>query len=213
MLVAGIVGGMDKIQTADIIYSILLSNNVKASVIDSGNFTGLDKRKLNAYIEELRKSETLILIIKVSIFDIEKEFFDFWHFDVMLYTDKADDLYSTNDDSYTALMRRVFSLLDEKGTLIVNADDVESIAFLEGLKYYTVTYGFNLKASITTSSMGDKVFKDGFIYCLQRSITARNGMVFEPQECRLDIRQCEYDAGIILAAVTFVLVCGVNIFS
>ena len=213
MLIAGIVGGMDKAQTADLICSILTSAGEKVSVIDSSSITGLNKEKLNSYIEELRKNETYILLIKTNLRDIEKDFIDNLNFDIMLYTDKADDLYSVDDEHYAVLMRKVFSMVDERGTLIVNVDDVDSIAFLKGMKYYTVTYGFNRKSSVTTSSMGDKVYKDGFIYCLQRSITARNGMVYEPQEYKLDYSQCKYDGRNILAAVTFVLVCGIDIFN
>jgi len=212
MLIAGIVGGMDKTQTADLIYSIMSSAGVRISVIDSGSIIELNKNKLKSYIEELKKSETYILLIRIDVRDIEKDFFDNLHFDIMLYTDKADDLYSIDDEHYTVLMRKVFSMVDERGTLIVNADDVDNIAFLRGMKYYTVTYGFNRKSSVTTSSMGDKVFKDGFIYCLQRSITAKNGRVFEPQEYKLDFSQCKYDERNILAAVTFVLVSGIDIF-
>ncbi len=212
MLVTGIVGGADKAQTADLICSIFSSAGEKISVIDSGSITGLDKKKLNSYIEELRKNQTYVLLIKTDIRDIEKDFFENLNFDIMLYTDKADDLYSVDDEHYVALMRKVFSMVDEKGTLIVNADDVDSISFLQGMKYYTITYGFNRKSSVTTSSMGDNVFKDGFIYCLQRSITAKNGLVFEPQEYKLNIDQHKYDGRNILAAVTFVLVCGIDIF-
>lgn len=212
MFITGIVGGVDKAQTADLICSIFSSAGEKISVIDSGSIAGLDKKKLNYYIEELRKNQTYVLLIKTDIRDIEKDFFENLNFDIMLYTDKADDLYSVDDKHYIALMRKVFSMVDEKGTLIVNADDVDSIAFLEGMKYYTITYGFNRKSSVTTSSMGDNVFKDGFIYCLQRSITAKNGLVFEPQEYKLNIDQHKYDARNILAAVTFVLVCGIDIF-
>jgi len=212
MLIAGIVGGIDKTQTADLIYSIISSAGVRISVIDSGSIAELNKNKFKAYIEELKKSETYILLIKIDVRDIEKDFFDNMHFDIMLYTDKADDLYSIDDERYAVLMRKVFSRVDERGTLIVNADDVDSIAFLKGMKYYTVTYGFNRKSSVTTSSMGDKVFKDGFIYCLQRSITAKNGLVFEPQEYKLDFSHCKYDGRTILAAVTFVLVCGIDVF-
>jgi len=212
MLVAGIVGGTDKAQTADLIHSILSSEGVRISVIDSGSINGLDKKKLKSYIEELQKSETYILLIKIDMRDIEKDFFNNLNFDIMLYTDKADDLYSIDDMHYAVLMRKAFSMVDEKGTLIVNADDINGIAFLEGMKYYTVTYGFNRKSTVTTSSMGDKVFKDGFIYCLQRSITAKNGLVFEPQEYKLDFSQFKYEGRNILAAVTFVLVCGIDIF-
>ncbi|HHW00014.1 MAG TPA: glutamate ligase [Clostridiaceae bacterium] len=212
MLIAGIVGGIDKAQTADLIYSIISLAGVRISVIDSGSIVELDKNKFKAYIEELKKSETYILLIKIDVQDIEKDFFDNLHFDIMLYTDKADDLYSTDDERYAMLMRKVFSMVDERGTLIVNADDVDGIAFLKGMKYYTVTYGFNRKSSVTTSSMGDNVFKDGFIYCLQRSITAKNGLVFEPQEYKLDFGHRKYDGRIILAAVTFVLVCGIDVF-
>ena len=61
-------------------------------------------------------------------------------------------------------------IISEKGVAIVNSDDNDLSSFLSGIKHYIVTYGFNLKASITTSSVGDFMDKDDIMCCLQRTI-------------------------------------------
>ena len=51
--------------------------------------------------------------------------------------------------------------------------------YITGIKCPTVTYGFNSKASITTSSIGDTVSEDNVICYLQRTISANNGLMIE----------------------------------
>lgn len=211
MLIAGIIGREKSLETANLINSILSSTGKKTSIVDSKDLTGLDARLLKGYINELERNNVDILLLKLNITGLEKEIFDNLHFDIMIYNDKADDLKGVNVDDYTGLMRKVFSLLDEKGTAIVNADHSELIRFLQGIKRYVVTYGFNPKASITASSIGDAVCKDGFLCCLQRTISARNGVLIEPQEYRLKVPAEESDTYNVLAAATFALVNGIDL--
>jgi UDP-N-acetylmuramate-alanine ligase len=110
-------------------------------------------------------------------------------------------------------MRKIFLLLDEKGTAIVNVDESELIQFLQGMKHYIVTFGFNSKASITTSSIGDFLFKDNFMCCLQRTISTRNGMLIEPQEYKIRLETGELNTYDVLAAATFAIVNGVDLNS
>jgi len=109
------------------------------------------------------------------------------------------------------LMKRAFSLLKEKGIAIVNADDNELNKFFKDIKHYIVTYGFNLKASMTTSSIGDLVAKDNMLCCLQRRIYTKNGTVIEPQEFKVKTDLESVDPNNVLAAATFVLVNGFDI--
>ncbi len=129
----------------------------------------------------------------------------------MVFADKADDLKEIFNDNFSELMPKVFSLMDEKGIIIVNADDSEIIQFLHGLKYYTITYGFNSKASITTSSIGDDVYKENFMCCLQRTISVKDGLLIEPQEYRIKITSNDFDSYSVLAAATFAIVNGVDL--
>lgn len=211
MLVAGVVGREGRIQTASLINSILSSRGIKVSVIDSGNLAGLDYQRARGYLHELERNNVDMLVIKINISDVDKEFFDNLHFDIMIYTDKADDLNEINIANHAYLMRKAFSLLDEKGIVIVNMDDGDIIQFLQGLKNYIVTYGFNPKASITASSIGDTVFKEGIICCQQRTISTKNGILIEPQEYKINMESKEFDTNNILAAVTFAIVNGVDL--
>jgi len=53
-------------------------------------------------------------------------------FDIIVFTDKADE---------------------------INGEIEQYSHFFKDIKHYIVTYGFNLKASMTTSSIGDLVAK------------------------------------------------------
>ncbi len=212
MIIAGIIDHDEKKMTINLINSIFSLTGKKVGIVDSKDLIQLDSTKIKNYFYELEKNKTDILILKINVPDIYKEFFNFLHFDVMIFADKADDLKEISDNKdFGALMDRVFLLMDDKGIIIVNVDDSEIIRFLKGVKYYTVTYGFNSKASITTSSIGDDVYKENFLCCLQRTISAKNGSLIEPQEYRVKVASNEFDAYSVLAAATFAIVNGIDL--
>lgn len=196
MLIAGILGHEGKSKTAHLINSILSLTGKRVSIIDLKNFSDCDSRLLRDYITELEKNSVDTLILKMELADVEKNIFDNLRFDVMIYVDKGS---------------KIFPSLNENGIAIVNIDDHELIQFLQGMKYYTVTYGFNSKASITTSSTGDIVNKDNFMCCLQRSISARNGKIIEPQEYRINMETNGLNEYNLLAAATFAIINGVDL--
>lgn len=211
MLIAGIVGQNDKEKTANIINSILHNSRKRISIVDSKNLSSLDMKRIKSYLAELGKNNIDILILKVDLSDIRKEIFDYLRFDIIVFTDKADEISEENDHLYMELMRKAFSLLNEKGIAIVNADDNELNRFFQGIKHYIVTYGFNLKASMTTSSIGDLMAKDNIMCCLQRRIYTKNGTVVEPQEFKVRTDLDGVDPNNVLAAATFALVNGVDL--
>lgn len=211
MLIAGIISQSDKESTANLINSIFSASKKRFSIVDSKSLTNLDSKRFKAYLNELLKNDTDILILKVNIYDLDKEIFDYLKFDIIIFNDKADDFKESSSDNYKEFMRKAFSLLDEKGIAIVNADDNELTNFLNGIKHYIITYGFNLKASITTSSVGDLVAKNNIMCCLQRTVFARNGSIIEPQEFIIKTKTDMYDTYNVLAAATFALVNGVDL--
>ncbi len=211
MLIAGIFGSRGKLQTAAIISSMLASKGEKASVIDSAQLPAMDSFKIKAYIAELEKNNVDLLLLKTELGDIDKLLSDGVQFDILIYTDKVEDDLEFEKTQYTNKVKQVFSLMAEKGVAIVNVDDSELIRLLQGTKHRFVTYGFNTKASVTTSSIGDSVFKDGFICCLQRSISARNGRVVEPQEYKLQLDSGEFDSHNVLAAASFAIINGIDL--
>ena len=211
MLIAGIIGSEGKLQTASLINSILALNGKKVSIIDSANLLGLDGKRVKAYISELEKNNIDLLLLKTGISDIDKFLSDEVHFDIVIYTDKVEDISILDQNEYAEKMVSLFSLMTDKGVAIVNVDDIDLIGLLQGMKHRFVTYGFNKKASITTSSIGDTLFKDSFICCLQRSISTRNGKVIEPQEYKLKLEASEYDSHNVLAAASFAIINGIDL--
>lgn len=211
MLIAGIIGQNGISETAGLVNSILLSTGKRISSVDSKNLQGLDSKRMKGYLLELVKNNVDILILKINFENINEEIFDSIHFDVIIYTDKADDLMEEGIMGHRLLMKRVISLLDERGVAIVNADDSELIKCLHAMKHHVVTYGFNSEASITTSSVGDIIFEDNFICSLQKSIWAKNGLLIEPQEYLVKADAKGKDSYNLLAAVTFAIVSGVDL--
>jgi UDP-N-acetylmuramate-alanine ligase len=211
MLIAGIIGSEGKQQTAGLISSILTSRGKRVSVVDSKNLLELDKKRIKAYIGELGKNNTDILLLKINLADIDSFLVNDLHFDIMIYTDRAEKTPEPDHMRYSAAMGRFFSLMSDKGVAIVNADDSGLLSLLQGLKQHVVTYGFNTKASITTSSVGDSVLENNFICCLQRTISARNGAVIEPQEYKLELEASGFDTHSVLAAASFAIVNGIDL--
>lgn len=213
MLVAGILGSEGKLQTAGIISSMLASKGEKVSVIDPAGMPGMDSKRIAAYISELEKNNVDMLILKMDILDIDKYITDELSFDILIYTDKSNDISLMGKTEYISRLDKVFSLIDDKGVAIVNVDDSDMIKLLNGKMYKVITYGFNTKASITTSSIGDRVYKDGFICCLQRSISTRGGKIIEPQEYKIRLDAGDLDSHNLLAAASFAIVNGIDLNS
>lgn len=211
MLIAGILGSEGKLQTASIINSILTSNGEKVSVIDSASMLGLDSKRIRAYISELEKNNVDLLLFKTELSDIDKFFSDEVQFDILIYTDSVEDSSLIEKSQYAQKLERIFSLMADKGVAIVNMDDGDLIGILQGMKHRFITYGFNPKASVTTSSIGDTVFKEGFICCLQRSISTHTGKVVEPQEYKLHLEAGEFDSHSVLAAASFAILNGIDL--
>ncbi len=211
MLIAGILGSEGRLQTTNIITSIFTTNGEKVSVIDSVDMLNLDSMRIKEYIRELKKNNVDLLLLKAEPADVDRFLSDELQFDILIYTDKTENSADSEKAEYANKFKRVFSLMAEKGVAIVNVDDNELIRLLQGLKHRFITYGFNTKASVTTSSIGDSVSKGGFICCLQRSIPSRDGKIIEPQEYKLHLDAGEYDSHNVLAAASFAIVNGIDL--
>lgn len=211
MLIAGIIGSEGKLQTAGLISSILTSKGKRLSVVDSKNLLELDPKRIKAYIAELVKNNTEILLLKVNVTDIDSLLMNDLHFDIMICTDRAEKPLELDHTGYSESMGRFLSLMADKGVLIVNADDNGLLSLLQGLKHHVVTYGFNTKASITTSSVGDPMLENSFICCLQRTISTRTGDIIEPQEYKLELEANGFDTHNVLAAASFAIINGIDL--
>lgn len=65
---------------------------------------------------------------------------------------------------------------------ILNTDIKENLSILDNLDLMLITYGYNQKATVTTSS----VEENKMLICLQRNITNVYGHEIEPQEIILE---------------------------
>lgn len=211
MLIVGIFGSEGKLQIANIISLILASSGEKVSVIDSAGILNLDSTRIKEYIRELKKNNVDLLLLKTELADIDRFLSDEMQFDILIYTDKTESNMDLEKLDYTNKLKRVFSLMAEKSVAIVNVDDNELIRLLQGMKHRFITYGFNTKASVTTSSIGDSMSKEGFICCLQRSIPTRGGEIIEPQEYKLNLDASEFDSHNVLAAASFAIINGIDL--
>ena len=69
--------------------------------------------------------------------------------------------------------------------VIINSDIENNLNILENINATVLTYGFNSKATVTTSSVED----DDIIFCVQRTLKTKNGKLIEPQEIKMKL--CE----------------------
>lgn len=210
MLLAGIAGHPGIAGAATLISSIFSSRNKKVSVVDASSLSCFDVHKLKKYIDELEKNHVDILIIKMNGEDLEQKVFNSLHFDIMIYDNKADACTGEGNCGCQTVIRALQALVGDKGVLIMNADDAVHSQLpgdkLPGL----VTYGFNPNASVVPSSIGDPIFYDGLLCCLQKAVPTTQGSTMEPQEYRLKADEREPDAYNMLAAASFAIVNGVD---
>lgn len=90
----------------------------------------------------------------------------------------------------TVLLAREFKnivalkkLLESTKYLIVNSDITNNLSILDNLELTVITYGFNSKATITTSS----VTEDRLLLCVQRNIKDIKQHIIEAQEIPIEI--------------------------
>lgn len=72
-------------------------------------------------------------------------------------------------------------LLEHTAYLVSNVDIEQNWEILKDLELTVITYGFNLKATITASS----VEEEQVMVCLQRTMKTREGKQMEPQEIEM----------------------------
>lgn len=79
-------------------------------------------------------------------------------------------------------MQTMEKILDNAKVLVVNSDIDTGLNKIDNLRITTITYGFNPKSTVTTSSVTD----EEMLLCIQRSIKNINENTLEPQEIRIE---------------------------
>lgn len=208
MIIAGIIESGIESTTINLISKIFNNSERKTSIITSGSLIGLDYRKVPEYIRELKKNGVEILMIGIKLNDLMHEVFSGFNFDVIIFVNKADEITEDDNGNKNELIEKLFLLTDDKGTVILNADDHERISLLQGKRYSVLTYGFNSKASVTASSIGEGIYRESFICCLQRTLLTKDGNVVEPQEFEIDVNLNSVDPYSVMAAAAFAVFSG-----
>ena len=184
MTIAGIIGREEnQAAAANLINTILVSHNKKTSIVSLRNLIELGRSKMKNYIYEIKKNGTEILILKIDVSDINSEVLNYLQpdlkFGIILYIDMSP--------AYKKQIENLLPLLEENGIIIVNEDYINDLVSLKELGFGTVTYGFNSKASITTSSIDDTILGKGFMLYQQKTVKSINGNTIVPQEYRIDV--------------------------
>jgi len=212
MLITGIIGQDKKMKTANLINSILSLTGKRISIIDSKEIMEFNSNLLKNYILELKKHKIDILIIKIDILDFENDIFINLKFDIIIYDYRSDYSIISVRDKCIKLIQKSIAFLDKNGIIIIDVEDNELLYLLnDDVKQHIITYGFNSKASMTTSSIGDTLLMKDFMCYLQKTILTKNGKKIEPQEYLIRIESNEVNPYNILAAATFAIINGVDL--
>lgn len=86
--------------------------------------------------------------------------------------------------------------------LIINADIEKNLEMIKDLDVSIITYGFNSKCSITTSSIDSP----NMLFSLQRGIKSINGKEITPQEIKVDINKNIKEMHIIMGIMAVLVI-------
>lgn len=120
-------------------------------------------------LETLKINENSIIVIKEKNIDNIKNI----KFDLILINKEID--------IDNKILKKI---LNNSKYLVINIDTKFDIDILENNEQIIITYGFNTKADITTSS----VEKDEMLICVQKDIRSYNNKIIEPQEIKTSIK-------------------------
>lgn len=212
MILAGFAGSDKKYGVAMTAHGVLTEAGLRSSFIDSDKSKELaDAKILRHYLSELEKNGVDVVVFFIEYDDILHAGYSDLNFDIMVSLIDFDTDNSVWTEKTQHCVRKIYEKVKEKGTVIVNIDDENSLMTIKGIKAYIITFGFNLKASLTASSVGDSLNESNHIFCLQRAIRNIRNKRIEPQEFSVKLLKHErrniYDA---LAITAFALVCGID---
>lgn len=119
-------------------------------------------------VERLKIDENLIILIKEKNIENIKNI----KFDTIILDRKFNN------------EKNLKMVLENVKYLIINCDVVKSFNVLNDIEINVITYGFNSKATITASSVGE----EEILVCLQRNIINAKKQKVEPQEVKIEIQ-------------------------
>ena len=87
-------------------------------------------------------------------------------------------LVFSNNGKVLSNTKAVKAIIGRSNYLVINADEVINLGLLENMNVNVITYGFNSKSTVTTSSVNE----ESLLLCVQRTILNINNKKIEPQE-------------------------------
>ena len=193
MLLIAVLGKQENPSLEKLLKTILKDHNIKY------NITLKYTEKYNIdYIETLKQSGISVSIIFLSLdeFDSIKGIM----FDVILY----DNILRK-----TEITKSLLKNIHSNTIIIANSDDMNAFEFLSEIKICIITYGLNMRSTVTASSIeqGESLFN--FVYCLQRQISTFNNDIIEPEEIPVTIIDKNVNIYNALSCVTTALLLGI----
>lgn len=135
------------------------------------------------------KNYSIININNQTIYNVKNV-----NFDVILIINGNTILTSNNE-----ILKKI---INNSKYLVINADIENDLKILEEIKTNVISYGFNLKNTITASSINDESILVG----IQRNIKTIKGNLIEQQDKKVDIHgkyNTNYMLGIIAILIIF----------
>ena len=185
MLIVGVIGINSREQTVTSLYNLFKSNGFKVNMLEIDE-KGSSIKNLKQYIKILSNNNTEILIISISCYNIQEEFYKGIKFDIIAHlTNDKDNIIKENMDLVIENEKKIFNKLKSNSFAVINIDNDDYIKLLEGIRTCIITYGYNSKATITSSSIDDN--SNTLSISQQRAIKTHENSVIEPQELVIKI--------------------------
>ncbi len=185
MYIVGVIGLSERGQVSEWLYNTFKHNNFKVNFIEVGT-KKIGFKQISEYIETLIINKTEILILSIPSDNVDLEHFN-TKFDVIVHSTNNDEDISNHDlELITHNEKKIFNLIKRNGYIVINIDYGEYIKQLNGINACVITYGYNTRATITSSSIDDN--SSSLSICQQRSIKTLKQMLIDPQEIVLNIK-------------------------
>jgi len=181
MVIAGIIGSKNN-NIFKCLNILLSGKSLKYSIVDYNKLVEDEGSVLSSYLKELYGNNfDLVLIYLQDDKKLNKKLTV--EFDVIIFTtdDKGTNIFEAYKDFCAGIVKH----LRNNGTVLYNSDYAVPSEIFMNRAFHMITYGFNSKASITASSVGDSLSDDFFLCSLQRPTIDTQKRILEPQEYKL----------------------------
>ena len=142
--------------------------------------------------------------ISVCTFDLSVGECPTQDFNIYIITDRLFDGVKLEPDLFLHTIENFMKNIKPDDITIINIDDDDLIKHLMGLKCNIITYGYNLKSSVTISGFEEDILAGNseYVCSLQRSIKTLDNKSLEPCEIKIKVSD-KYSSQSIIAYAAF----------